>query len=138
MREIESIKQALAAGPTPGPWHADNKFGIGPTGTDDDQSFGFVLPCAEVLGENIENDARYIAAVNPAAMAAVLAHIDEQAAEIEQLRPDAGRYRKLRAQHWWSGTLAVVRNPKESVRLGGFCPSHDLLDAEVDLLEDPK
>ena len=51
---------------------------------------------------------------------------------------DAQRYRKLRAQPWSDGRLAVVRNPKESVRLGAFCPSHELLDAEVDLLEEPK
>jgi len=86
MKEIEAIKQALSAGPTPGPWYADNKFGVGPTSTDDDQSFGFVIPCAEVSGENIENDARLIAACNPVAMQAIIDHIDAQAAEIERLR----------------------------------------------------
>jgi hypothetical protein len=56
MKEIEAIRAALAAGPTPGPWDLEP-----------------------------EADAALIAACNFATMAAVLAHIDEQAGRIKQL-----------------------------------------------------
>ena len=41
-------------------------------------------------------DGNYMNVVTPDAMAAVLAHIEEQAAEIERLRADAGRYQAVR------------------------------------------
>lgn len=47
---------------------------------------------------------------------------------------DAARYRWLRAQHWDSGPLAVVRNPKDAVKLGYEAPSGDRLDAAIDKL----
>lgn len=81
MKEIEAIKAALAAGPTPGPW-----IGAGP-------SFGQPLPvylnCVVpdyeddelpvTVCDNTETaDANYIAACNPAAMQKIIDHIDAQ------------------------------------------------------------
>lgn len=52
--------------------------------------------------------------------------------EIARLRADAERYRWLRAQHWESSSLGVVRDPKESVKLGYDVPSGDRLDMAID------
>lgn len=92
MKEIENIRAALADA-TNGPW-----IGAGP-------SFG--APHAEYLDSVVEDvdhddaaticrdtetcDALYIAACNPEAMTAVLAHIDAQAAEIERLQAAINR-----------------------------------------------
>ncbi|WP_217989957.1 ead/Ea22-like family protein [Pseudomonas plecoglossicida] len=59
-------------------------------------------------------------------------HIDQLKAENEALRKDAKRYRFLRNQHWPVAELAVVCNPKVSVKLGHDCPSGDRLDQQVD------
>lgn len=45
---------------------------------------------------------------------------------------DAARYRYLRTQHWSGSDLAVIVNPKVNARLGSFCPSEELLDAQID------
>lgn len=50
---------------------------------------------------------------------------------IEALEKDAARYRWLREQHWSEKGMCVVRQA-ESVRLGSFCPSGEILDAEID------
>jgi hypothetical protein len=42
------------------------------------------------------------------------------------------RYRWLRAQHWSSGLLAVVAEPKDSIKLGCDCPSLERLDKFID------
>jgi hypothetical protein len=52
--------------------------------------------------------------------------------ELEALRKDAKRYRFLRNQHWPVAYLAVVVNPKVSVKLGHDCPSGERLDEQVD------
>lgn len=69
-------------------------------------------------------------------------HLDPKTAEllatIAQDARDAARYRKLRAQHWGASELAVVLNPKQSLRLDAFCPSEDILDEYVDKLPDPQ
>jgi hypothetical protein len=57
---------------------------------------------------------------------------DQLKAENESLRKDARRYRFLRNQHWPVAYLAVVVNPKVSVKLGYDCPSGDRLDEQVD------
>ncbi len=44
---------------------------------------------------------------------------------------DAERYRWMREQSW-RNNLCVVDSPKNSVKLGSFCPSHELLDAAID------
>ena len=52
---------------------------------------------------------------------------------------DTARYRWLRQQNWFDGKLAVVVNPKESVKLGQDCPSFfrldELIDAELKLAQ---
>ena len=45
---------------------------------------------------------------------------------------DAQRYRWLREQHWSNSDICCVNKPKQNVRLGGICPSGDLLDAAID------
>jgi hypothetical protein len=45
---------------------------------------------------------------------------------------DAARYRWLRAQHWSESKVAVVTNPKESVKLGRDCPAEKRLDRIID------
>ena len=52
-------------------------------------------------------------------------------AEVD-LRQDTVRYRALRAMHWHSSPLAVIRNPARQARPGSDCPSLERLDAELD------
>jgi len=107
--EIERIRAALAAGPTPGQWFVQygddqqhmcctavssaNKRAINEgqwrasecealVALTHHQCYPFVEPDCERDDENSE----YIAACNPAAMTAVLAHIDAQAAEVAKLK----------------------------------------------------
>ncbi len=137
MKEIEAIRTALAAVPTPGPW-----IGAGPShgkplpeylnsvvydGEDGDEN-----DWGDICNDTTHEDAVFIAACNPAAMAVVLAHIEEQDVEIERLRADAERYRWLRKQHWSKDDIAVVVNPKKQTRLGAICPSLGLLDDTID------
>jgi hypothetical protein len=111
-------------------------------------------------GANPMADAEFMAAASPATVLALLAEIerlekfedwfvrldqveqtlsasfkaerDQLKAENEALRKDAKRYRFLRNQHWPVAELAVVCNPKVSVKLGHDCPSGDRLDQQVD------
>lgn len=46
----------------------------------------------------------------------------------------AQMYRFIRSVHWYDSPMAVVMNPKEAVKLGHYCPSGDLLDAEIQKL----
>lgn len=46
---------------TAGPWFVGSKFTVGPHSHDDDQTFGMVIPVADVYGSNREADARLIA-----------------------------------------------------------------------------
>lgn len=64
-------------------------------------------------------------------LAKLQAEAAKQQAEVAR-RQDAARYRVLRAMHWNSSPLAVVRDPKRQVRLGADCPSLERLDAELD------
>ena len=54
--------------------------------------------------------------------------------EVDEDTEDAERYRYIREQHCSDGALCVVMNPKGSVTLGCYEPSHALLDKEVDAL----
>jgi hypothetical protein len=45
---------------------------------------------------------------------------------------DAARYRWLRNQRWYEGTVAVVSEPKHNVKLGSYCPSDKQLDEVID------
>jgi len=55
-----------------------------------------------------------------------------QSPEIQALRKDAERYRRLRGMTWHSSPLCVVSIPKKSVRPGLDCPSGDRMDAAID------
>lgn len=45
---------------------------------------------------------------------------------------NAARYNWLRRQHWNDGQMAVVRYPKNAVKLGAHCPSGEHLDKLID------
>jgi hypothetical protein len=47
---------------TPGPWHTTVKYEVGPRSNAEDQSYGMVVPVADVFGDNKAYDARLIAA----------------------------------------------------------------------------
>jgi len=47
---------------TPGPWAKDSNYCVGPRSVEDDQSYGMVIPVADVYGEHRDADARLIAA----------------------------------------------------------------------------
>lgn len=51
---------------------------------------------------------------------------------LPEIERDAQRYQWLRRQTWYGGPMAVVCNPKESVKLGVDCPSYDRLDEAID------
>ena len=86
--EIERIRAALAAGPTPGPWFVCRS--ANDDGTVDIET-GRIAQSEWPPAQNCEfPTCHYIAACNPEAMTALLAHIDAQAAEIERLQADAG------------------------------------------------
>ena len=92
--EIARISAALAAGPTPGPWFVCES--INDDGTVDIET-GRIAQSEWPPAQNCEfPTCHYIAACNPAAMTAVLAHIEAQASEIERLRKDAERYQWIR------------------------------------------
>lgn len=95
---IRALREALAAGPTPGPWkpHFEEAYFV--TGPDLGRvAMMMNLKGAHGLGgrrsggESAAN-CRLIAAAHPAAILAVLAALDEA-------RRDAERYRWLRSQH---------------------------------------
>lgn len=50
----------------------------------------------------------------------------------DELSKDAERYRWLREQHWNDSAMAVVFNPKVTVKLGAVCPSGLHLDQAID------
>lgn len=50
-----------------------------------------------------------------------------------RLLRNAERYAWLREQTWNSSLLAVVDDPRNSVKLGCDCPSHAQLDERIDL-----
>jgi hypothetical protein len=135
MRDWNELKRLAEAAEQvkPGRW-AVHRDGLGPEyephprqtfGVDDAQGCVVVWHGVGYNGIPHEEIAGYIAAANPQAILALIA-------ENEGLRKDAERYRTLREMHWFDGPLAVVRNPKDQVKLGSFCPSRENLDAEVD------
>jgi hypothetical protein len=89
MKEIESIKQALAAGPTPGEWAHDADCSIVFSNDGDEVAVLERNPTGNYRRQVFFNG-EYIAACNPDAMSKVLAHIEAQQAEIEQLRAQRG------------------------------------------------
>lgn len=102
---IERIRAALAAGPTPGPWSVEtvptscgvcHKVGPFPGRRPGDPPRHACLYAdypsqGNPADDELEANAAFIAACNPAAIHDLLAHIDAQAAEIERLRADVER-----------------------------------------------
>lgn len=100
---LAQVREALSAGPTPGPWHHCQPFQSvraertihGPVPA---QRVDFVSTKTQPVHERIiipmagteahvrSEDMAFIAACNPENIAALLAHVDAQAAEIERLR----------------------------------------------------
>lgn len=68
------------------------------------------------------------------ALKAAQVKLAKRDAEVEELRTDAERYTALRTQTWYDGVVAVVRDPRRSVKLGYDCPSHERLDELADEL----
>lgn len=66
--------------------------------------------------------------------------LEQPAAEPAPAQTDqqlnARRYETLRAMHWNDGPLAVVANPKTSVKLGTDCPSGERLDQMLDEIDE--
>jgi hypothetical protein len=89
MKEIKAIKQALAAGPTPGEWAHDADCSIVFSNDGDEVAVLERNPTGNYRRQVFFNG-EYIAACNPDAMSKVLAHIEAQQAEIEQLRAQRG------------------------------------------------
>lgn len=100
---LAQVREALSAGPTPGPWHHCQPFQSvraertihGPVPA---QRVDFVSTKTQPVHERIiipmagkeahvrSEDMMFIAACNPTNIAAILAHVEAQAAEIERLR----------------------------------------------------
>lgn len=123
-RHMAAIKDALAAGPTPGPWVNGNAdallFGI-PHGNGT-EPIGFVygpsFPERSELGMRALATSGFIAAANPAALSALLGYVNE-------LEKDAMRYRWLQ-----SDPRADVRIVTVGKREG------DSLSAAIDALKE--
>ena len=64
--------------------------------------------------------------------------VDELTAELERLRKDAERWRKLRAMDWFDSPFCVVRDPKGRISPGSDCPPGTRLDSFIDAIEDEK
>lgn len=58
--------------------------------------------------------------------------LNQLIAENDALMVDAERYQCIRSKHWSDSDFCVASKPAENVRLGSFCPSHELLDNLVD------
>jgi hypothetical protein len=101
-RALAQIKAALDAGPTPGPWDAFHKHKYDEWHVSvplSGQSMSLALFSDGCPTDRPQADAQLIAACNPSNMAAIVARLDAQAAEIERLRADAERYRWLRCNY---------------------------------------
>lgn len=90
----------------------------------------------EALETELETERLRLAACGAAALGYFQGCKDEyRSAALEdvlRLRKDAERYRVLRDMHWSTHPYCVVSMPKENVRLGAFCPSHEGLDSALD------
>lgn len=102
---LAQVREALAAGPTPGPWFAVNDGTRGePFMNVKAERIGGRGPTHEVAicatGDSPQSmetaNARLIAACSPANVAAILAHVEAQAAEIERLTAERDEARAER------------------------------------------
>lgn len=60
-------------------------------------------------------------------------YIDELEETIKDLQLAAARYNFLREQQWNTSPIAVVKYPKDNVKLGSDCPSMERLDEIIDV-----
>lgn len=84
---LAQVREALEAGPTPGEWVCYDDSSDGKTNRIEIVAIGKTV--ARIYRSVQEQDlpnARLIAACSPANMAAILAHVEAQAAEIKRLR----------------------------------------------------
>lgn len=81
--KYEALRNALSAGPTPGPWSWNTRNEIGPRIESDDQSDGMMDAVAYIDSQNAEPNRAYIAAANPATVSALLDEIDRLRAELQ-------------------------------------------------------
>lgn len=79
---LAQVREAIAAGPRPGEWRV-SKYRDGRQALIYDADD---FEVARVCYPNRDADAALIAACSPANMSAILAHVEERAAENEQLR----------------------------------------------------
>lgn len=112
---LAQVREALAVGPTPGPWHHCQPFQSvraertihGPVPA---QRVDFVSTKTQPVHERIiipmagreahvrSEDMAFIAACNPENIAALLAHVEAQAAEIERLTAERDELRRQLAE----------------------------------------
>src|ERR1044072_7433547 len=64
--------EALARAATPISWKKDTRYMVGPVSDEDDQSWGMVIPLADVYGDNRNSDVTFISAANPATILALI------------------------------------------------------------------
>jgi len=93
MKEIKAIKQALAAGPTPGEWAHDADCSIVFSNDGDEVAVLERNPTGNYRRQVFFNG-EYIAACNPDAMSKVLTHIEAQNAEIAAYDISVAEYRQ--------------------------------------------
>lgn len=147
---LAQVREALAAGPTPGPW-VTMPANAGVHCVARINAWEAVPPSdCELSHDSI--DASFIAACSPANMTAILAHVEAQEAEIERLTAerdelrrqlaeaelDARRYRwiaghcRSTSEHWGGRWSIVVEGPcpAKHDEEGAF---DDAIDAAMDL-----
>ena len=92
---LAQVREALAAGPTPGEWSCYDDSNDGKTSRIEIVAIGKTV--ARIYRSVPEQDlpnARLIAACSPANIAAILAHVEAQKAEIERLTAERDELRR--------------------------------------------
>jgi hypothetical protein len=134
----QEIRDALAMGPTPGPWRADGFEVMAARG----QFYGGLILGADdvVVAQMVSAaNAPLIAACDPDTIRELLAERDQLAAALEAAREDAERYRWLRRDARFAGW----RMPRQPIpcpdRIAGCMVDHSggelsgaTLDAAID------
>lgn len=96
---LAQVREAMAAGPTPGEWVCYDDSSDGKTNRIEIVAIGKTV--ARIYRSVPEQDlpnARLIAACSPANMTAILAHVEAQAAEIERLTAERDELRRQLAE----------------------------------------
>lgn len=89
----QAIREALAAGPTVGPWQIIKSYGSGARCSIKAGHARIAVP--SVTNLNWEANAALIAACNPEAITTILAALEARDAEIAALREDAEAFRTM-------------------------------------------